>query len=125
MITEKDGTRREERGDMLRPAPIPMSSASHQHTVPHPNQQRHHHSHDRHPQSLRPAAFVSSHVPTQQSHEEARHESHRPLADQERGMDALELLVQEKEERVADDGLVIEVIRCFCDEKERDRQTEG
>jgi hypothetical protein len=65
-------------------------------------------SHDRHP---RPVAFVSSHVPTQQSHEEARHESHRPLADQERGMDALELLVQEMEERVVDDGLAIGVIR--------------
>jgi hypothetical protein len=98
---------REERGDMPRPAPIPVSSASHQHTVPHPNRQRHRHSHNRHPQSLRPVASVSSHVPTQQSHEEARQESHRPLADQERGMDALELLVQEMEERVGDDGLVI------------------
>jgi hypothetical protein len=80
--------------------------SSREHTITHPDRQRHRHSHDRHPQSLRPAAFVSSHVPTQQSHEEARGQSHRPLADQERGMDALELLIQEPEERVVE-GLVI------------------
>jgi hypothetical protein len=37
-------------------------------------------------------------------------------------MDALELLVQEKEERVADDGLVIGVIRCFCNERGSERE---
>jgi hypothetical protein len=105
------GQRGEKRREMRRPTPL--SCSSHQLTVRDPNHQRHHCPHDGNPQSLQPPAFVPSHVPTQQRHEETRHESHRPLADQERGMDALELLIQEMEERVTE-GLVAS--RCFCNE---------
>jgi hypothetical protein len=85
-----------------------MTKSEDQQTIAGPQHQSHDHSQDRNPHRLQPSAFVSSHVPTQQSHEEARHESHRPLADQERGMDALELLIQEMEERIVD-GLVIPI----------------
>jgi hypothetical protein len=105
-ITEKIRARRKERGEISRPTPI-GSSLSHRHTIAQPNGQGHHHSHDRYPQSLRPSSFVSSHVPTQQSHKETRHQSHGPLADQERRMDALELLVQEMEEWIVNGHLIV------------------
>jgi hypothetical protein len=84
-----------------------MTKSEDQQTIAGPQPQSHDHSQDRNPHRLQPSAFVSSHVPTQQSHEETRHESHRPLADQERSVNSLELLVQEMEERVVGYGRVI------------------
>jgi hypothetical protein len=95
------------------------SISSHKQVIADPNHQCHRHTHCRNPQSMRPSAFVSSHVPTQQCHEETRRQSHRPLADQERRVDALELLIQEMKERI------VKTVIWGCYNESEERRGEG
>jgi hypothetical protein len=103
IIVSRKRKAREQKKGVRRPA-LKVTSRERQ-VIADPYHQRHQHSYNRHPHRLQPAAFISRHFPRQQSHEEARRQSHRPLADQERRADTLQLLIQETEEWIVD-GLI-------------------
>jgi hypothetical protein len=68
-------------------------------SVPYPDDENHRSACQWNPQGSVPPSAVASHLPTQQGDKGARREGHGPFANEERRVDAIQLLVQEIQEQ--------------------------